>query len=327
MQNTERKYAGTLLGCAVGDAVGLCYQFARFPGRKHISLESFSYLPFGHYPPGQYSDDTDMTLAIVQAILETGEVSGPAIAEEFKRIWQTVDIVDPGLSCDDAIHALLGGTPWDKSGTEEGRAGNGTAMRASPIGLWDYDDVEKLRRDSEIQSIITHKDRRAVAGAVVVAAAVAYNINNEKLDGNDFIAFIKTECRVEGIDPFMRYLDDMPELLNMTEGRAVSIIAGAGQEERFSGNFITPFVVPTVLVSLYAFLKYPDSFLDVLALVYRAGGDIDTTGAIAGAISGSRLGVEHIPERLKKGVLNEEHIAGLARRLWLAKRERLGFRR
>ncbi|RKY24620.1 MAG: hypothetical protein DRP79_07525 [Planctomycetota bacterium] len=327
MQNAERKYAGTLLGCAVGDAVGLCYQFAHLPGEKREPLESFSYLPFGRYPPGQYSDDTDMTLAIVRAILERGEVSGPSIAKEFVRMWETCPVVDPGISCSDAIEALIRGAPWDGSGTSEGRAGNGTAMRASPIGLWDYDDMEKLRRDSEIQSVITHKDRRAVAGAIAVAAAVAYNVKNGELDCENFISFIKAECRIDGGGPYLQYLDDMPKLLGMPEAEAISIIARAGQEQRFSGSHITPFVVPTVLVSLYAFLKHPDSFLDALALVYRAGGDIDTTGAITGAISGSCLGAEQIPKHLKEGVLNGEYIAELARKLWQAKQERHGVRR
>jgi len=310
------KFIATLFGCAVGDAVGFAFQW-RYP-RRGVSkavLEEFEYeSPYG-YPPGQFTDDTQMTLAIAEAIVGDGDVAGEGIAREFVRLWKE-GVVDRGMSCDDAVQALMRGVDWMHSGTKPGRAGNGTAMRASPIGLWDYDDIGKLVRDSEIQSIITHADKRCAVGAILVAAAVAYNIKNDAPGGAEFPGLLLPLCNREGGADYARYLDIMGELLEMPEADAVRTIARAGQERTFDRSYITPFVVPTVLISIYAFLKNPDDFLEALAVVYRARGDIDTTGAITGAISGSRVGAAGIPEHLSRPIAGHDRVVGLAGQLF-----------
>ncbi len=309
-------FAGALLGCAVGDAIGFALQF-KYPTEKVSaeSLDKFDYFPAYGYPPGQYTDDTQMTLAIVEAIIKDGEITGDGVAREFVRLWKNEDVVDRGISCDDAVKALMRGSDWLHSGTEAGRAGNGTAMRAAPVGLWNYDDIGKLVRDSETQSIITHKDKRCAVGSMLVAAAVADNIRRGSLNQSDFLGLLLPLCSREGGGDYARCLGEMEELLRMPERDALHIIARAGQEETFDRDEITPFVVPTVLVSLYAFLKQPHDFLGALAIVYRARGDIDTTGAITGAISGALLGTDGIPNRLSCGVMDNARITALGYKL------------
>jgi ADP-ribosylglycohydrolase len=188
-------------------------------------------------------------------------------------------------------------------------------MRASPIGLWDYDDIGKLVSDSEIQSVITHTDKRCTIGATLVAAAVAYNIRNDAFEPAAFLESLRPLCNREGGEDFARYFELMGRLLAMPEEEAASTIAKAGQERKFEKDYITPFVVPTVLISCYAFLKYPEDFLEALAVVYRARGDIDTTGAITGAISGSHLGEAGIPAHLAREVVERKRIIDVAEKL------------
>jgi ADP-ribosylglycohydrolase len=61
---------------------------------------------------------------------------------------------------------------------------------------------------------------------------------------------------------------------------------------------ISAFVTPSVLWSLYAFLRSPDQYWETICTAIGVGGDTDTMAAIAGAISGARLGVSALPKQL-----------------------------
>jgi ADP-ribosylglycohydrolase len=57
-------------------------------------------------------------------------------------------------------------------------------------------------------------------------------------------------------------------------------------------------VVPSVLWSLYSFLRSPDDYWQTIRTAIAVGGDVDTTAAMAGAISGAHLGLTAIPRKL-----------------------------
>ena len=53
-----------------------------------------------------------------------------------------------------------------------------------------------------------------------------------------------------------------------------------------------------MLWSLYSFLKNADDYLETIYTAISAGGDTDTTAAMAGAMSGARLGLDAVPADL-----------------------------
>jgi ADP-ribosylglycohydrolase len=69
---------------------------------------------------------------------------------------------------------------------------------------------------------------------------------------------------------------------------------------------ITPFVISSVLWSLYCFLKTPGDYWETVCTAIRAGGDTDTTAAMAGAISGAYLGLDLIPSHLASRLTDQE---------------------
>jgi len=73
-------------------------------------------------------------------------------------------------------------------------------------------------------------------------------------------------------------------------------------------------VVPTVLAALWAVLHHPSSWSGAVAEAIHLGGDVDTLGAIVGALAGVRLGASAIPAHLASGVLASEKIESLAMR-------------
>jgi ADP-ribosylglycohydrolase len=80
---------------------------------------------------------------------------------------------------------------------------------------------------------------------------------------------------------------------------------------------ISAFVTPSVVWSLYAFLRSPDDYWETICIAIGVGGDTDTMASIAGAISGARLGVGALPQQLlayltDQGEWNSEELAELA---------------
>jgi ADP-ribosylglycohydrolase len=307
----EDRFIGTIVGVAVGDALG-----APFEGidanRLFQESEQMDFAPVRGFPRGQYTDDTQMTLAIIKAILKNGDVDGKTVTEEFAELWRSGEILGAGASCSEGVWRYIRGeAEWDKCGTERGRAGNGTAMRASPVGLWDHDATERITRDAEAISIMTHSDERAVAGAIAVASAVAYLVTAQEVSPTDFTERVSSSVSEQSAE-FARAIDELPELLQADEQDAVPAIINEGWTGHDPSFGVTPFVIPTVLASSYAFLKYPGDFSSAVRTVINMGGDVDSTGSITGAMSGAFNGVGAIPQHLREGVKDSSQIHDLA---------------
>jgi len=315
----KEKFLGTLLGCAVGDALGAPFESAKGSVIKSVENLMSGYQPLANYPLGQYTDDTQLSLVLAETYIANHGFKAVDFANRLAELWAKGEIIGPGLSCTDAVRNLQRGKKWTESGTGQGRAGNGTAMRASPVGLWNYDNLEQLKKDAIAQSHITHQDTRAKAGAVAVAYAVAYSLTHQAIDPKELSDNVSE--LVKDIDQeFSGYLARLPEWLNKDEQVAVLEISCAGwlTPPRWIDQ-ITPFVIPTVLIALYNFLRSPDNFTLTVQRTLEAGGDVDTTSAIAGAISGAFNGKKAIPERLLEDLYQRDLIENTAIRLYQAR--------
>ena len=315
LEKLREKFIGCILGSAVGDALGAPYEGrrgSRIPLKVGIPAE---YGQIRGYPKGQYTDDTQMSLAIIRAIIKTGKVDGEAIAREFIPLWKNGEIIGAGMSCTEAINRLIRGeADWKTAGTGRGRAGNGSAMRVAPVGLWDYNKPEHLVEDAAISSIITHHDERCTAGAVCVAYMVAYAIKAESINAEEIIELLNEEVN-EIHKGFAEEISRLSRWLSIAEGEAIKEIRKAGNPAlRYLGGWpgISPYVIPTVLITLFFFLKYPTSYEDNLIRVIKVGGDVDSTAAIMGAIAGAYNGFSSIPARLIKGLKDSQQIQKLA---------------
>ncbi len=314
----KERFLGAILGCAAGDALGAPFEGV---GANKLFQDRgrLDYVPIPGLPRGQCTDDTQMTLAIVRAILKDGEVNGKSVADEFAELWRSGEIVGPGASCSEAMWRYIRGeADWDECGTASGRAGNGAAMRASPIGLWDWDTPEKLVHDAVAVSIITHKDQRAVGGAIAVALAVAYLIVRDEIFTEEFVQHVSRGISGQSAE-FARATDKLPALMAADEPDAVRTIINEGWRGHDPSLGVTPFVIPTVLASFYAFLKYPRDFSAAVRTVINMGGDVDSTAAITGAISGAFNGAHAIPAHLRQTVEDSEMISSLASELFRKK--------
>lgn len=289
------RYRGCLLGLAAGDALGAPVEFIN---RDEIALRYGlvrEMLGGGWLDtkPGEYTDDTQMTLAITRSIAELGRIAPADIGTRFVQ-WMESMPKDIGNTTLQSLGYLAAGMPWDEAGARtaarkgDSGAGNGSIMRTAPIGLACRNDLEALIRQSIDISRITHADPRCCWSCVALCQAIAALLG----DTDDVLA-----AATVGIEE--------PEVVATLE-KAATI----GRADVRSGGY----VLHTLGAAFWAFVNH-DSFEDVVVAAVNLGGDADSSGAVAGALAGACYGASAIPERWLAVLQSRQELTDLADRL------------
>jgi ADP-ribosylglycohydrolase len=301
---TRAQYQGCLVGQALGDALGFVVEgqphtFCRRYVEERLGGGGIGGLKRGPFPLGQYSDDTQLARELLQSYAECGRFDPEDYARRIAAIFSEGRIVGRGKATEEAAKRLARGVPWNEAGTPPPSAGNGSAMRAGPIGLLFYDEPHGLVRAAHEQGFITHRDPRCSAGAIAIAGAVALALSESSIERLDFLGRL-SELTVRMKAPFADDLMRLSGWVTLPPEQAVRRISRVGRERKLDEGWdeITPFVVPSVLWSLYSFLRSPDDYWQTIRTAIIVGGDVDTTAAMAGAISGAHLGLTAIPRKL-----------------------------
>ncbi len=309
MGATRDKFAGCLIGQALGDALGFpvegegpaaCAAYARDvvrAGRAPTAgADGFAF--------GQYSDETQLARELVLSWRDRGGFDAPDYAARIARLFAEDRVVGRGQATEQAARRLIAGEPWFQAGTPAPSAGNCSATRAGPLGLLLWDSPEAMVRAAVDQGRITHSDSRCMAGSVAVAGAVALAARDGEIDPHAFLAQLREWTgRIEpSFESALRRLEPLLELPADQAARAIARDGlPPGVDSQWRGG-ISAFVVGSVLWALWAFLNAPDDWLGAVALAIGPGGDVDTTGAMAGCMAGARLGLAAIPADLARAV-------------------------
>ena len=277
--NDRQRLIGGLLGVIVGDAIGVPWEFqpANTAPRPTpaAGFESFQ------QPPGTWSDDGSMTLALLESLLEAGwdlEDQGRRFLGWFDDAQYTATGVcfDSGIATTAALDRIRAGTPAARAGSDGDRSqSNGGLMRILPVALMgrDLSDAELVAR-AEAGTRVTHAHPR-----VVVASAIYVLVAR---------ALLRGETPRTAIDWAVATLGDLyagtPERRELIASCLVHK-DGLGQA----------YVADSLLSALTA-LEQGSSFRDVVELAISYGHDTDTTAAIAGGLAGIQYGAAAVPE-------------------------------
>ncbi|MGD9402864.1 MAG: ADP-ribosylglycohydrolase family protein [bacterium] len=302
-------FSGCLLGQCLGDALGFPVE-GTLPDacRLYVDrvLTGFKEGTFGPekmdispYTLGQYTDDSQLARELMISYATCGEFDPEDYARRICEIFAQHRVVGGGIATLQAALRLKSGIPWTESGEPPPSAGNGTAMRAGPVGLIFGDNPETMLKVAHDQGRITHMDKRCSAGSVAIAGAVALAARMYPLDMDSFLTTLGEWVGVYHED-FALYIEELAIWTRLDPETAVVPISKCGRapEYREDWKFISPFVIPSVLWSLYSFLRSPGDYWTTITTAISCGGDVDTTGAMAGAISGAHLGLGGLPEHL-----------------------------
>ena len=306
MDERYNRIAGSLIGGAIGDALGYQIEFKR--GIKDKEVTRFN-------GTGIISDDTQMTLFTANAFLwrETrlclhgiSPLPSDAIYLGYLDWLKTQNGFDnghfpitwirdipelnqnraPGNTC---LSALSSG----KKGTIESpindSKGCGTVMRVAPIGLYARD--EKIAGEIAAEaSAITHGHPLGIIPSYVMSAMINLILNKNMglIDSlNKSIDLLKeyNKFKNEDIESFINLVKKATKL-SKEDKNDIDAIKELGEgwvaDEAFA-------------IALYSCLKYQNSFEDTVVCAVNHDGDSDSTGAIAGNIIGTYLGLDKIP--------------------------------
>jgi hypothetical protein len=162
----------SLDGLSVGDAFG-----ERFflPDSIAASMVRQRALPGS---PWNYTDDTEMALAIVQVLDEHGRIDQEALARLFGIRYRANPYRGYGGTAHDILQAIHEGEPWRKASSQafggSGSMGNGGAMRVAPLGAYFADDLDRVVTEARASAEVTHFHREGQAGAIAIAVAAAW---------------------------------------------------------------------------------------------------------------------------------------------------------
>ncbi len=237
-----------MLGAIIGDIIGSRFEFD--DNHKSKEFELFT-------SECDYTDDTVMSIAVAEALLDSGKDSGEEtiktnLIKSMKKWGQKYPYAGYG-------QRFIG---WVLSDNLEpyGSYGNGSGMRVSPVG-WLYDTLERTRKVARWTAEVTHNHPEGIKGAESTASAIYLARNNAS----------KEEIKQYIIDEFgydlSRSLDDIRPTYYHVED-----------------------CMHTMPEAFECFLE-SESYEDCIRNVMYIGGDTDTLGAIAGAIAEAFWGV------------------------------------
>ena len=307
MRDLRSQFRGSLLGQCLGDALGfvvegyppgVCSEYVD----RALRTGPAGQLGRGTFPFGQYTDDSQLARELLQSIVGCGGFDPADYAARVAALFAEGRVVGRGRATEQAALRLASGVPWEQAGTPSPAAGNGSAMRAGPVGLLYAADPSRLVQAARDQGRITHQDPRCGAGAVAIAGAVGLALEPGPVDAASFSS--RLAGLVEPLEPDVAAaIGSLERWAALEPGAAFAEIASTGTAEVDDGwQGISPFVTPSVLWSLYAFLHTPDDYWETTCTAIAVGGDVDTTAAMAGAVSGARVGLDGLPLSLARRV-------------------------
>lgn len=359
------RFEGAMLLSTIGDALGWPTEFVKPPnGHKppfDLPIRDFvdwKKLVGGRWwgyeeiiAAGQYSDDSQLALAVARCITQTGKFEPERFAYEELPLWLQYEL-GGGKSVKTAARKLIGkNADWLHNFYKQGdldyrNAGaNGAAMRNLPIALVSVGDEPRIIRDSFLNAIITHGHPRAIIGAILFGLAVSYALTaSVDTTTQTFVEYLSSGIKHIGkvltsderITTWIRVWEsDTPrkgssfkDLFNQTQQEASQYLDSILQYIKADPRTYYTFVgglspstkgsgLGTVCVAIYLFLKYIDRPEDALTTaVNMFGSDTDTIGVFLGALLGAYHGMRAVPTRLLDKVQDRGYLFKTARRLY-----------
>src|SRR4030067_2631129 len=183
------KFRGAIVGCFVGDAFGSSFE-GMDPGRARFHIGDLS-KTFTR----SYTDDTDMTLALAESLIQCGKIDPEDIAKHFSLFCDLTRGYAGGTI--NAVLALRAGLKWHQVARilfENGSFGNGAAMRISPVGFFYHHDLDALQEAAVKQANITHGHPLGQWGAVMQGCSIGLAVTqnpNEPFKKEEVIVYLR----------------------------------------------------------------------------------------------------------------------------------------
>ncbi|ALG85262.1 ADP-ribosylglycohydrolase family protein [Gordonia phthalatica] len=286
---------GTLVGAAVGDALGVPYEFGLRLGSTAVPEMRGGGL--GDFAPGEWSDDTSMLAAIARAGAQHRELRSTAaldtVAAGFLD-WYGSNPPDIG----NQTRAVLGATaraahdqtPLSEVMTTESidvaskrrhSAGNGALMRTAPVALAHLDDRSALAEAAGAVARLTHADDEAVESCILWCESIRVAVLSGGLHLDAGLELLPADRRGWWRDRLTEAVGQDPRTFTPNGYTVTAWQAAASSAHHAPGD---------------------DRYRDAVFTAVRIGDDTDTIAAITGALMGAVCGLSGIDDAWRQRV-------------------------
>ncbi len=339
------RFSGVLLGSAVADALGWPTEFIKTKAqleRLHGAEEVRDFIPWekltggrfnayiDYIQPGDYSDDTQLTLSTARSLRPDGSFDGQHFAKRELPNWLAYARGAGATVTRAAKAASRKRVAWNSnffSFESKGRktsymdaGANGAAMRVSPLALANRGDETMLTCAVWENSIVTHGHPRAILGALVYAKALHTLIRDESSGSEEFLGALEDyvtglslETLPDSIQEWMRSWQQhsgssFAILFEETKNEMVFLLSKASKLETSLGDLylemgcLDPKTkgsgTATVAAAIGVFLRHGGNYEKaIVRAVNMLGSDTDTIAAMVGGLICARRGQMAIPDR------------------------------
>lgn len=289
-----------LMGLAVGDAFGVPVEFMSRFVVKSMNLNDMIGNLTHNVDAGTWSDDTSMTIATMDSIIEkNGKIDYEDIMNKYVNWFKYSDYtsINRTFGVGNTVLKALKKYVFDRKpaiqcgGADFKDNGNGSLMRICPISI--YCIKNKL---SELETVDTINKASSLTHANDISKMGCF-IYTEFLRNIYFTKDLRQAfTHILEID-YSKYYNEiaLKEYSNLLNEKFFLT-----KEDDIKEN---GYVVTSLEAAIYS-LIHTDNYADAIKCVVNLGYDTDTNAAITGSIAGVLYGVEDIPirwlEKLKK---------------------------
>ena len=317
MTNNTNIWLNGIMGVVVGDALGCPVQFeSRKEVSRHPVTDMRGYGTF-NLPEGSWTDDSSLTIALLESIRRIGKIDLDDIMENFMNWLYDGDFTPYGQSYDigrgtmQAIDRYSRIRNAKKCGGDEARNnGNGSLMRILPACIYCsvmetsgiYSDCDAI---DVIHSVggLTHAHIRSN-----IACGLYFFMVKQILIGEGPLQERMREGLTQGFAFYESRLADKENLHYYDRLRDLTAFKSLPAEKIKS----TGYVVDALEAAVWSLIT-TDRFDQALLKAVNLGDDTDTVGAIAGGLAGLYYGYDTIPENWLSAIKRREWIEEMCR--------------
>lgn len=302
MKLVER-YRGSLLGLAVGDALGAPIE-SKPPGTFE-PIENMTDGGMFNLSAGQWTDDTSLALCLAESLIKTKIFDPLDQMQRYLKWYKEGHLSSTGKCFGIGSNTLQSLQQFEKTGklsdisTNSNATTNGSLMRLAPVPLAFLSDPAGAIERSKDSSKTTHGAQDAVDSCGYMGALIVGALNGVP----------KAELLSDHYSPVKGYWKEYPLSTSVNE-----VAAGSFKIKEPPQIKGAQYVVRSLEAALWAFYK-TDSYQEGCLLAVNLGADADTTGAIYGQLAGAYYGEQEIPAQWLDKLAYRELIGSYAEQL------------
>jgi ADP-ribosylglycohydrolase len=282
MYSIER-YCGSLLGLAVGDALGVPLEF-KVPGSFTPITDMIGGGPFS-LKPGQWTDDTSMALCLAESLIEKRDFEPVDQLIRYCKWYRTGYLsstgqcFEIGMTVKEALEKFERYQQPNCGSTDQYSAGKAPLVRLAPVALFYAHIPQQAIEKSGESAKTTHQMQTAIDACRYFGALLVGAVNKVE----------KQKLLSKRYSPAVGYWEKKPLVKEID-----AIACGSFKQKQPPTIIGNGYIVKSLEAALWAFY-HSQNFEEGALKAVNLGNDADATGAVYGQLAGAFYGESAIP--------------------------------